>query len=107
MLLVGYQNPTHKDRNGAFCERSNGNNACDNAFIICIRRRNSHDCDFERLETNKIEEDNDNLMFSEGEPVGRIDNPIAISGDIWPVSGVGQSAGCSIFNKSIRIYMGF
>lgn len=104
---MGYQNPTHQDRAGAFCERGDGNNACDNAFKICIRQRSSSDCDLKRLETTKIKEDNDDLMFSEGETVGRIDNPITISGDIWPVSGVGQSAGCSFFNKSIRVYMEF
>ena len=45
-------------------------------------------CDIDRLQTTLIERDSDNLMFREGQSIGGVQNPIAVSGVTWPVSYV-------------------
>jgi hypothetical protein len=91
ILLVGYQNPFHRLTNGDYCEGPNQrNNPCDNAFIICIHHIGTppNDCDIDRLQTTQIRRDNDDLVFNEGQSIGGVQNPIAVSGDTWPVSYV-------------------
>ena len=78
ILLVLYENPEHRTRTGGYCERSNRNNPCDNAFRICIRTRGAPGdaCDFGELEMTVIGENDDHLPFSEGQIVGGVRNPI-------------------------------
>ena len=89
ILLVGYQNPWHISIYGDYCEGSDQrNNPCDNAFTICIHQRGAPDneCDIGRFETTLIRRDSDNLIFTEGESIGGVLNPITVTGDTWPVS---------------------
>ena len=97
ILVEGYQNPTSQAislltfRAGC-CERDNTVpcTACDNAFRFCIREGTTGNvegvCDIAEIETMKIEEDNDDLMFSVGDEIGGLSNPLTVSGDVWPVS---------------------
>lgn len=99
--MEGYQNPTHKAldlltfREGC-CERDASTPCmpCDNAFRFCIREGMTGmvegACDIAELETNKIAEDNDDLMFSMGDEIGGLSNPLIISGAVWPVSFMKQ-----------------
>ena len=43
-------------------------------------------CDIAEIETMKIAEDNDDLMFSMGDEIGGLPNPLTVTGDVWPVS---------------------
>ena len=98
ILVEGYQNPTSQAlslltfRIGC-CERDTAEPCmpCDNAFRFCIRGGRTGmvegACDIAEIETNQIEENNDDLMFSVGDDIGGLRNPLTISGDMWPVSG--------------------
>lgn len=63
---------------------------CDNAFRFCIRSGTTGlvegACDIAEIETMKIAEDNDDLMFSIGDEIGGLSNPLNVSGAMWPVS---------------------
>lgn len=97
ILIDGYQNPTSQAlsllsfRKGC-CERDSSFPCmpCDNAFRFCIRGERTGmvegACDIAEMLTNLIEEDNDDLMFSVGDEIGGLSNPLNVSGDIWPVS---------------------
>ena len=103
ILVEGYQNPTSQAlslltfRKGC-CETDITVPCmpCDNAFRFCIRGNRTGmvegPCDIAEIETMKIEEDNDDLMFSVGDEIGGVSNPLTISGDVWPVSGHGDFA---------------
>ena len=105
ILLVLYENPEHRTRTGGYCERSNRNNPCDNAFRICVRTRGAPGdaCDIRGLETTKIGENDDHLPFSEGQTVGGVRNPITITGDKWPVSKGVLPAFCYFFTQKIFV----
>ena len=97
ILVEGYQNPTSQSlslltfRKGC-CERDNTVPCmpCDNAFRFCICGGRTGmvegACDIAEIETMKIAENNDDLMFSVGDEIGGLSNPLTISGDVWPVS---------------------
>ena len=98
ILVEGYQNPTHRAkelitfREGCCdLDRSLPCKSCDNAFSFCIREDTTGkvdgDCDIAELETDLIELENDNLMFSLGDDIGGVSNPFIVSGNVWPVSG--------------------
>ncbi|CAI8029505.1 hypothetical protein GBAR_LOCUS16762, partial [Geodia barretti] len=81
MLLIGYQNPSHRSSRGGLCERRDDSDPCDNAFKICFRHRDSPEsssCDIGKFQTEKIVDDNDNLVFMEGESIGGVHNPITV-----------------------------
>lgn len=88
ILLVSYQNPNHRLFDNKCCELDVCSNHCDNAFIICVRLRESDFCDFGSFRTGRIAYDNDNLVFDPDEAIGHFDmpNPIVITGDEWSVS---------------------
>ena len=92
ILLISYQNPDNLLFTGQCCEISQCGGICDNAFIFCIRKKGSDRCDIARYTTGLIENDNDDLSFSQDEAIGYNDmqNPIVISGDESPVSGNGS-----------------
>lgn len=97
ILVEGYQNPTSQAlslltfRRGC-CERDAAVPCmpCDNAFRFCIRSGMTGlvggACDIAEIETMKIAEDNDDLMFSMGDEIGGLPNPLTVTGDVWPVS---------------------
>lgn len=94
MLVLGYQNPSHKSlgHNGDCCEKDPlPCDLCDNAFRFCIRETitmmTQGVCDF-KFETNKIASNNDSLIFSLGDTIGGYTNPFTVSGERWPVSGL-------------------
>ena len=94
--MLSYRNPTsmalslENFRHGC-CERDAATpcNPCDNAFRVCVRETPrmavEGDCDFE-MESELLEENDDELMFTIGEDVGGLPNPIRVSGEMWPVS---------------------
>ena len=95
-LMVSYQNPTHMAvslqafRQGC-CEASDTTlpcSPCDNAFRVCARESVTGvvwgPCDLAEMESELIEENNDDLVFNWGNVSG-ISNPIIVSGDMWPV----------------------
>ena len=96
ILMLSYRNPTsvalslEHFRHGC-CERDAATpcNPCDNAFRVCasevITRSVEGACDFEQ-ESELIKEDDDELIFTPGEEVSGLANPISVSGDMWPVS---------------------
>jgi hypothetical protein len=87
MLLIGYQNPSHRSYDGRLCERDDSDGHCDNAFKICFRHRDSPEtsgCDIRKFQTEKILEDSDNLVFMEGESIGGVHNPVTVTGETWP-----------------------
>ena len=43
-------------------------------------------CNVAELNTNLTERENDDLMFSIGDDIGGLSNPVIMSGDVWPVS---------------------
>ena len=81
--MVGYQNPEHRQARRRWCCERGTCTLCDNAFSICIHQIHATDC----YETGKIEENNDDLMFQEGDSIGRLTNPLVVSGIVSPVSG--------------------
>ena len=96
ILMLSYRNPTSMSlslenfRQGC-CERDAGTpcSPCDNAFRLCAREvitgQREGDCEFKQ-ESELIEENDDDLIFTHGEDVGGLANPIRVSGDMWPVS---------------------
>ena len=82
--MVGYQNPDHRQVLRRWCCERGTCTVCDNAFIFCIRQIDATDI---RYATGKIEENNDDLMFQEGDSIGRLTNPLVVSGIMSPVSG--------------------
>lgn len=50
-------------------------------------------CDIAEMITNLVEEDNDDLLFSVGDEIGGLSNPLNVSGDVLPVSGWVASVG--------------
>ena len=62
---------------------------CDNAFSVCVREVRlgvvEGDCDVQQ-ESTLIAEDDDDLMFTIGEDIGGLSNPLTVSGEMWPVS---------------------
>ena len=44
-------------------------------------------CDIAELQTALIAQDDDDLMFSLGDDIGGVTNPLMVTGDMWPVSG--------------------
>ena len=96
--VQGYQNPSHKAlelqtfRHGC-CERDAALpcDPCDNAFKFCVREGTTGmvlgGCDIAELQTALIADDDDDLMFSLGDDIGGITNPLMVTGDVWPVSG--------------------
>ena len=94
--MLSYENPSlatslETFRHGC-CERDIDTpcDLCDNAFRVCVRERATREveggCDLLRMESTVIEEDNDDLMFTIGQDVGGLSNPILVSGKLWPVS---------------------
>ena len=92
IFVIGYQNPTHQKEDGGCCEIQDCTNPCDNAFIISVgEANNSDDGDEDNnmviFETDLIKNDDDNLSFNfENGTIGNLNNPILVSGDVWPVS---------------------
>ena len=94
--MLSYENPTHMAesletfRNGC-CELdiSTPCRPCDNAFRVCVRETPTGvpegSCDFTE-ESTLIAEDDDDLIFTLGEDISGLSNPITVSGDMWPVS---------------------
>ena len=99
ILIESYQNPTHQSlewatfRHGC-CDQDFHPpcKACDNAFRFCIREEATGvidaPCNIAELITQEIAKANDSLMFSLGDDIGELSNPLTVSGDEWPVSGV-------------------
>ena len=97
ILMLSYENPTHMAesletfRHGC-CEldQSTPCKPCDNAFRVCVRETPTGaiegGCDFTE-ESTLIAEDDDDLMFTIGEDIGGLSNPVTVSGDMWPVGG--------------------
>ena len=99
ILIESYHNPSHQSVEWATfrfgcCDLDNALpcKACDNAFRFCIREEATGlvegACSVTELTTNLIEFQNDDLMFSMGDIIGNLSNPLIVSGDEWPVSGV-------------------
>ena len=88
MFVIGYQNPTHQIEDGRCCELQDCSNPCDNAFIISVSKtNNSNDDDMMIFKTGLIKLDDDDLSFDlENGTIGNLNNPILVSGEIWPVS---------------------
>ena len=94
--MLSYRNPTsmalslENFRHGC-CERDAATpcNPCDNAFRVCVRETPrmavEGKCDLE-MESELLEENDDELTFTIGEEVGGLNNPIRVSGEMWPVS---------------------
>ena len=88
ILVVGYQNPEHLQvENGWCCERTHCSSPCDNALVFCFRQISMKECEMS-FATGLIEYDNDNLTFQEGDSIGRLTNPLMVSGIVSPVSGI-------------------
>ena len=98
ILIESYQNPTHQALSLAnFREGCCDLDAalpckpCDNAFKLCIREETTGmvegSCSLAELTTTLIAEEDDDLVFSMGDNIGNLSNPLTVSGDEWPVSG--------------------
>ncbi|CAI7998051.1 Protein jagged-1 [Geodia barretti] len=94
ILLLGYENPSHMAKSlenfrSGCCELDTTTpcRPCDNAFSVCVREVRlgvvEGDCDLLE-ESTLIAEDDDDLMFTIGEDIGGLSNPLTVSGEMWP-----------------------
>jgi hypothetical protein len=97
ILIESYQNPTHQSLRWATvrfgcCDVDSALpcKACDNAFRLCVREEITGlvegACNIAVLDTNLIALENDDLMFSMGDNIGNLSNPLIVSGEEWPGS---------------------
>ena len=94
IMLHAYQNPLHLALDQAFfrhgcCEgdRTLPCLPCDNSFQFCLQREPLDEgCDLGFYESDLVAQNNDDLMFSPGDDIGGLTNPLLFSGTTWPVS---------------------
>ena len=93
ILMLSYENPSHMAKSLenfrlGCCEGDTTTpcRPCDNAFRVCVRNIPTileGDCDLTKQDSTLIAEDDDDLMFTIGEDIGGLSNPITVSGEMW------------------------
>ena len=96
--LVRYWKPSHFMIDAATCCKYGFCNECENAFHFCVEKRGAErtcdyysdsPCSMGMIETRHIYDDDDNITFTDGGTVGStLTNPLSVTGDLWPVSGM-------------------
>ena len=106
ILIESYHNPTHQALELAnfrlgCCDSDTTLpcKACDNAFRVCVREETTGvaqgGCSIAELTTSLIALEDDSLMFTVGDDIGGLSNPLVVSGNEWPVSGMVRVCVCA------------
>ena len=57
---------------------------CDNSFIFCLRKPNTHGCQYGRYETGLVAANDDSLTFGDTIGSNNVPNPLIFNGTEWP-----------------------
>ena len=113
ILMLSYENPSHMAKSLenfrlGCCELDTTTpcRPCDNAFRVCVRNIPTieGDCDLNQQDSTLIAEDDDDLMFTIGDDIGGLSNPILGDVGMWSNCQRGRSlpfAACSYLKSML------